>query len=281
MRFTTNVAAVRIIAAAVFIAAAGLLVQSFAEGEQESVPASAKAMAAAGEAGLSGILPAPVKVRTVKVPAPEAGPDTPSVPDGSDPRWAKSAHAGPVIASPVPLALPAQTTALASLQETDQGFDGMPMITGSTSGNGEAGLTGSEGDDAERFEVDIDVVAAAARDFTVEKAPAKRTTRTTSDVKLRARGSNAANVIGVIPRGSEVAVVRCSSWCEVSFEGKRGWVYSGFVSGYQGRRQAASRAAPASEKATAQAAAEAKPRNTLASRLFGNPEKAPETGVNE
>jgi hypothetical protein len=93
MRVSTNVAVVRVMAAAVFIGAAGLLVQSFAEGEQDEEPSAAgkisvaKAMAAAGEAAFPDFLVAPVRVRTVKVPAPEGGP---SVPAGSDPRWARA-----------------------------------------------------------------------------------------------------------------------------------------------------------------------------------------------
>jgi hypothetical protein len=279
MRFTTHVAAIRIIAAAVFIAVAGLLVQSFAEGEHESTPSTAKAMAAAGGAGLPGLLPTPVKVKTVKVPAPDTGPVTHTVPDGGDPRWGKPVHAAPAFASPAEAELPAEATLLASLRESGETIESISMATASTSAGEQAGLTA--GDDVE---IDIEVVVAAAKDFTVEKAPAK-TTRINTDARLRARGSNAAQIIGVIPRGSQVAVIRCDSWCEVSYDGKRGFVYSGFVSGYQRQRSAASRPAPAAGKEPAKAVAEAKAQAQaqtqvgLASRLFGDPEKVPETGT--
>ncbi len=83
----------------------------------------------------------------------------------------------------------------------------------------------------------------------------------------------------MIARGSEVGVVRCSSWCEVTHQGKRGWVYSGFVSGYQGRKTAARRAAPPPEKPAAQTVAEAEPKGSWLSRVFANPEALPETGT--
>ena len=181
MRFTTHVAAIRIIAAAVFIAVAGLLVQSFAEGEQESTPSTAKAMAAAGGAGLPGLLPTPVKVKTVKVPAPDTGPVTHTVPDGGDPRWGKPVHAAPAFASPAEAELPAEATLLASLRESGETIESISMATASTSAGEQAGLTA--GDDVE---IDIEVVVAAAKDFTVEKAPAK-TTRINTDARLRAR----------------------------------------------------------------------------------------------
>ena len=45
--------------------------------------------------------------------------------------------------------------------------------------------------------------------------------------------------------------------------------------------RAAARAAPAPQQEAAETVAEAKPRPTLGSRLFGNPAKGPETGVND
>jgi hypothetical protein len=219
-----------------------------------------------------------VKVKTVKVPAPDTGPVTHTVPDGGDPRWGKAVHAAPAFASPAAAELPAEATLLASLRETGETIESISMATASTYAGEQAGL--AAGDDNEDVEIDIEVVVAAAKDFTVEKAPAK-TTRINTDARLRSRGSNAAQIIGVIPRGSQVAVVRCDSWCEVSYEGKRGFVYSGFVNGYQRKRPTASRAAPAPEKKATEAVAEAKPQSTWATRLFGNPVKAPEASTNE
>jgi hypothetical protein len=282
MRVSTNVAVVRVMAAAVFIGAAGLLVQSFAEGEQDEGPSAAgkisvaKAMAAAGEAAFPDFLVAPVRVRTVKVPAPEGGP---SVPAGSDPRWARADLGKPATAAPpVAPALPEDSPRLASLDERKPDGGGISFFTGSTSGMMEIDIA-RHGDAREYVAIDDAVLDAARKDFAGDDAPG-RTTRVTSDVRLRARGSNASEVIGVVPNGGAVGVVRCASWCEVTYQGKRGWVYSGFVSGYQ-RRRSAGRAAPAPQQEAAAAVAEAKPAATLGSRLFGNPAKPPETGIDD
>lgn len=283
MRPTMSVAVVRAIAAAVFIGGAGLLVQSFAEGEQNAAPSpageisAAKAMAAAGEPAFPDFLVAPVKVRTVEVPVPG---DEPSIPVATDPRWAKTDHGGPaVVTPPIEAELAEHAPALASLQEHEAGGAGLSMVTGSTSGTLEMEIARQD-DTREHVSIDSAVLEAAKKDFARADVPAK-TTRITSDVRLRSRGSNASQVIGVIPGGATVGVVRCGAWCEVTHEGKRGWVYSGFVSGYE-RRRPVVRAAPAPQQEATEAVAEAKPkRRSWASRLFGNPVEAPQTGARD
>jgi hypothetical protein len=60
---------------------------------------------------------------------------------------------------------------------------------------------------------------------------ATRTAPVTTDVNMRARPSNGAAVIQVVPGRSTVEVIGCDYWCEVVYEGKRGWIYKGFVRG--------------------------------------------------
>lgn len=58
-------------------------------------------------------------------------------------------------------------------------------------------------------------------------------TMTTADLNMRAGPSTTADVIGVVPKNSDIVVgecVRYSSWCEASFDGLSGWVSSAYLS---------------------------------------------------
>lgn len=58
-----------------------------------------------------------------------------------------------------------------------------------------------------------------------------RTASVNTDVNMRARPDNDAEVLAVVPKGRSVDVIRCRAWCEVTFEGKRGFIYKGFIEG--------------------------------------------------
>jgi hypothetical protein len=60
---------------------------------------------------------------------------------------------------------------------------------------------------------------------------AARTAPVTTDVNMRSRPSNGAAVIQVVPRKSTVEVIDCDYWCEVVYQGRRGFIYKGFVRG--------------------------------------------------
>lgn len=60
---------------------------------------------------------------------------------------------------------------------------------------------------------------------------ANRTATIASSVNMRAKGAKGARVIGVIPRGATVRLVDCDGWCEVVYEGRRGFIYKSFLSG--------------------------------------------------
>lgn len=89
-----------------------------------------------------------------------------------------------------------------------------------------------------------------------EKRPApQRTVRVNDGVNLRARPASGSKVLRVIPARSSVGLVDCEAWCEVVYDGTRGFIYRSFVGG----KRAASRKKPAEEKATANAAEQALP----------------------
>ena len=94
-------------------------------------------------------------------------------------------------------------------------------------------------DTAVEEEID-EVVEEAVEEAIEETAPveeaapqvaATRTVPVTTDVNMRARPSNGSAVIQVVPGKSTVEVISCDYWCEVVYEGKRGWIYKGFVRG--------------------------------------------------
>ena len=58
-----------------------------------------------------------------------------------------------------------------------------------------------------------------------------RTAPVNSDVNLRAGPDNKAKVIKVVPRNGKVEVIGCNYWCEVTYSGKRGYIYKSFIPG--------------------------------------------------
>jgi len=52
---------------------------------------------------------------------------------------------------------------------------------------------------------------------------------------LRAKPQKGSKVLGTVPSRSAVQVISCSSWCEIVYKGKRGYVWGDFVQRGQGR----------------------------------------------
>jgi hypothetical protein len=71
----------------------------------------------------------------------------------------------------------------------------------------------------------------AVEDPEPKVAAVTRTAPVTTDVNMRAGPSNDAAVVLVVRRNREVEVIRCRYWCEVIYDGKRGFIYKGFVRG--------------------------------------------------
>jgi hypothetical protein len=85
-------------------------------------------------------------------------------------------------------------------------------------------------------------IAAAARGSPRPDAGGGRQTVLNTAANVRSRANKSGKVLGAVPAGVKVSSYGCrSSWCEVSYKGLRGWVYSGFVLAMQskaGRQQA-------------------------------------------
>lgn len=71
----------------------------------------------------------------------------------------------------------------------------------------------------------------AAPEATDEPADV-RTARVKTAVNMRAGPENEATVLTVLPSGAEIGLVDgCKHWCEVTYDGRRGYVYKSFLSG--------------------------------------------------
>ena len=67
--------------------------------------------------------------------------------------------------------------------------------------------------------------AAATKDDSATGREAKVTTA----VNLRAGPKDEAKVIAVVPARETVQLINCDGWCEVVFQGQRGWIYKSFI----------------------------------------------------
>jgi hypothetical protein len=75
--------------------------------------------------------------------------------------------------------------------------------------------------------------ASKVRTVTREKAAAGRvaagTARVRQAVNMRSAPKKGAGVLGVVPSGTSVSVLSCESWCQISYKGRKGWVYKSFL----------------------------------------------------
>ena len=83
-----------------------------------------------------------------------------------------------------------------------------------------------------------DNVLADDQQAAAAEPPAAKATRggangssgtTTMAVKMRAKESNDANVVAVLPARASVEVLGCKAWCKVSYNGQEGFIYKRFV----------------------------------------------------
>jgi hypothetical protein len=81
------------------------------------------------------------------------------------------------------------------------------------------------------IEPGIQADADADAEADTQAVTATRSVPVTTDVNMRARPDNSAPVILVVPGRRHVDVIDCDFWCEVVYNGKRGWIYKGFVPG--------------------------------------------------
>ena len=92
-----------------------------------------------------------------------------------------------------------------------------------------------------------------------------RSARIIKAVNMRARGQKGAKVLTVLPAGTAVSLYGCDSWCEVSYKGRKGFVYKSFVGSAQPAQKAA-----AAEQASAEEADEGSSRFVVKSQRGGD-----------
>ena len=99
----------------------------------------------------------------------------------------------------------------------------------------------SEGDDQSDSKVRTVTKAKAAAAGGV----AAGTARVRQAVNMRSAPKKGAGVLGVVPAGKSVSVLSCASWCQISYDGRTGWVYKSFLSGASKKEAAAEPKKPA------------------------------------
>lgn len=72
--------------------------------------------------------------------------------------------------------------------------------------------------------------------------------RVTAAVNMRSSPKKGSGVLTVVPAGSAVNVLSCDGWCQISYNGRTGWIYKNFLSG---SKQKAATAKPQKQKAAA------------------------------
>jgi SH3 domain-containing protein len=64
-----------------------------------------------------------------------------------------------------------------------------------------------------------------------------RTVLVNRGVNMRSRAKSGARVLGTVPRNANVQLLGCKDWCEITYNGRRGFIYKDFIGG--GSAQAA------------------------------------------
>jgi hypothetical protein len=193
-----------------------------------------------GFAALVFMAPAEPRIRDATQPiapadaAPAApGPESKAVPptrrSAGEVRQANAKAAGPVTAvsqpamtgSP-PLALPEQSARWASAGDSPSPTSA-PLeeeALAPTDATGEAAA-----DDLADAATEPDPETTAA----IPRPDAMRTARTTRAVNLRSGPRDQAKVLLVVPHRAELRVFACEGWCEVEYDGTRGFIYKRFL----------------------------------------------------
>lgn len=98
--------------------------------------------------------------------------------------------------------------------------------------------------------------------------------RVTAAVNMRSSPKKGAGVLMVVPAGSAVNVLSCDGWCQITYNGRTGWVYKSYLSSApraapRKQQQAAARSSSQANKPAPAPAADpaAAPRKAMSSRL--------------
>lgn len=131
-----------------------------------------------------------------------------------DARWARNDQATPAQADQ-------QENASAPRQELAQN-DGTDSATTS-------GIVPIKPADAQNVLADEQPAEPAAAQPVAADGGNGSSAVTTVAVKMRAKESNDAKVIAVLPARAPVDVLGCKAWCKVSYKGQEGFIYKRFV----------------------------------------------------
>jgi hypothetical protein len=160
-----------------------------------------------------------------------------------DPRWARAAKvpANPPIPlnAPIDLSAPATGLALSALAAAQEPSD--PMNTAAIYRNEERVLG-----QAPRVISPELSIPEPQMPISQDRPAPTQTVRVNDGVNLRARGVSGSRVLRTIPANASVGLIGCKDWCEVVYEGTRGYIYKSFIGG--GRAPAERVAASAPEQ---------------------------------
>jgi uncharacterized protein YraI len=88
-----------------------------------------------------------------------------------------------------------------------------------------------------------------------DNAPAAgtRQVQIRTGVNMRSRPKSGSSVLTVVPRKAVVQVVGCKAWCEVIYQGQRGYIYKSYLGGGSKRYASTKTKTKASNKTAAAA----------------------------
>jgi hypothetical protein len=119
---------------------------------------------------------------------------------------------------------PAAPTMAYAEQDADRNFDASAKDAGDTTDEtATAAIATVPLPDSAPFPEPRDKEAVEAQEA------AGREARVTKYVNLRSGPTDESKVVAVVPAKASVSVLDCKAWCEVVFDGKKGWIYKRFI----------------------------------------------------
>lgn len=186
--------------------------------------------AATPEATAAPHFPAPVRVKTVAVPSPKKVDPAPATEAAVEPTVEAAAKpvvepetqpAPTVVAGVVQVENPAE---MANAYANTDGLvsEGIEAVLGVATKEADVPVRKTEkkpADQAKKQVASVEPEMAGSGGRKVRTA-----------VTMRSRPANGASPVGVIPTNASVTVAPgCKAWCQVSYNGKRGYIYKGFL----------------------------------------------------
>jgi hypothetical protein len=163
-------------------------------------------------------------------PAPDAETAIDEGADATETAAISPDEAEPAAAEPAPkprkakakaAAQPAQDTEVASLPGVDIG-----------------GMAGYASDEQDFSDSTVKTVTKPAAKAAAKGGVSAGSARVTSAVNMRSAPKKGAGVLGVVPAGTNVRVMSCDGWCQISYNGRTGWVYKSFLAAGKPQKQA-------------------------------------------